>query len=173
MFSRAACLLAALAASPGARAADLPLVSLGLGGTDILERQARAAGDLRLEYRSGLSLLPFGEAYAKLKPWVGLEETSRQSIWAGGGVLLDVPVTTHWVLSPSFGIGYYDEGRGKNLGSAAELRSQFEAGYVFANATRLVAAFSHTSNAGFTRHNPGTEAAIVSYQLPLRGWFGP
>ncbi|MEJ1978123.1 MAG: hypothetical protein WDN49_20410 [Acetobacteraceae bacterium] len=57
MLTRAACVFAALAIAVPARAQDPALVSLGLGGTDILNQQARTAGDLRLEYRSGLSLL--------------------------------------------------------------------------------------------------------------------
>ena len=169
MILRAACLTALLAATAPALAADPPMVNLGIGATDVV-RQGRAAGDLRLEYRSGLSLLALGESAFKLKPWAGVETTTRQSLWAGGGFVLEIPLGAHWVLSPSFGIGEYVRGNGSNLGSGLEFRSQVEGGYVFANQTRLVAAFSHMSNAGATRHNQGTEAAVVSYQLPLRGW---
>ena len=153
-------------------AADPPLVSLGAGGTDILNQQARAAADFRLEYRSGYSLLPYFENYLKIKPWAGIETTTRQSIWGGGGILLDIPLSTHWVLSPNIGIGAYDTGNGKNLGSGFEIRSTFEGGYVFDNQSRLVASFGHTSNAGVTKHNPGTEAAMISYQIPLSSIVG-
>ena len=70
------CLLAASLATPALVAtealADPALVSLGVGGTDFLNQATRAAGDVRLEYRSGLSLLPFFEDYFKIKPWAGL-----------------------------------------------------------------------------------------------------
>lgn len=166
MRIRAACLLAALAATP-AMAADPPLVSLGAGGTDLLNQQARSAGDFRMEYRSGYSLVPLFEDYVKVKPWAGIEITTRTAIWGGGGILLEIPVFDHFVLTPNIGIGAYDQGRGKYLGSVFEIRSTFEAGYVFADQSRLVASFGHTSNAGVTKHNPGTEAAVVSYQIPL------
>ena len=146
--------------------------SLGVGGTDILSPQVKAAADFRLEYRSGLSLLPFFEGYFKVKPWAGLETTSRQSIFGGGGILVEVPLGPHWVLTPNVGIGAYGRSNGKNLGSVFEIRSTFEGGYVFNGGSRLVAAFSHTSNGGITRHNPGTESAVVSYQVPIAALIG-
>ena len=166
-----ACLLAGLSAATPAFA-DPALVSLGIGGTDILNQGARSAGDFRLEYRSGLSLLPFFENYFKVKPWGGLEVTTRTSIWGGGGILIEVPLGKHFVLTPNIGIGAYDYGRGKNLGSVFEIRSTFEGGYVFDNGTRLVASFGHTSNAGVTRRNPGTEHAMISFQIPISSMVG-
>ncbi|WP_158742541.1 acyloxyacyl hydrolase [Acidisphaera sp. L21] len=148
------------------------MISLGLGGTDILGSQARAAGDLRLDYRSGLSLLPFFENYFKIKPWAGVETTTRQSVWGGGGILLEIPLGPHWVLTPNIGGGAYSRGNGKNLGSVFEVRSMFEGGYVFDNGTRLVASFGHTSNGGFGRHNPGTESAMISIQMPISSLVG-
>jgi lipid A 3-O-deacylase len=169
-----ACLLAASLATPAL--ADPSLVSLGIGGTDILNQQARAAGDLRLEYRSGYSLLPFFENYFKIKPWAGIETTTRQSIWGGGGIVLEIPLGPHWVLTPNFGPGLYGQGNGKKLGSYVEFRSTFEGGYVFDDGSRLVASFGHTSNAGLTKKNPGTEQAMISYQVPLyrlNSFFSP
>ena len=169
-----ACLLATSLATPAL--ADPALVSLGIGGTDILNQEVKAAGDLRVEYRSGYSLLPFFEDYFKIKPFAGLETTTRQSVWGGAGIVLEIPLGSHWVLTPNFAPGVYGEGNGKKLGSWVEFRSTFEAGYVFDDGTRLVASFGHTSNAGLTKHNPGTEAALVSYQIPLyklNSFFSP
>ncbi len=163
----AACLAAGLTCATPALAADPPLVSLGAGGTDILNQQAKSAADVRVEYRSGLSLLPFFEQYLKVKPWAGVETTSRQAIFGLGGILIEIPLGRHWVLTPNVGIGAYGRSNGKNLGSVFEIRSTFEGGYVFDDGTRLVAAFGHTSNAGITRRNSGTEAFVISYQVPL------
>jgi lipid A 3-O-deacylase len=173
LLIRAACLLAALAIAGQARAADPALVSLGLGATDLLNHQTRAAGDLRLEYRSDLSLLPIFEQFLTVRPWVGFETTSRQAVWGGAGILADIPLGRHFVLAPSFGVGVYGQGNGKDLGSPLEFRSAFEAGYVFDNQSRLVASFSHTSNAGFAKHNPGTEALVISYQIPIAWLLSP
>ena len=166
------CLLLALALARPAIAGDPPLISLGVGGTDILNQQVKAAGDLRIEYRSGLSLVPFFEEYFKVKPWAGVETTTRQSIYGGGGILVEIPLGPHWVLTPNIGVGAYGRSNGKNLGSVFEIRSTFEGGYVFDNGARLVASFGHTSNAGVTRRNPGTEAAVISYQVPLNLLIG-
>lgn len=166
-----ACILAGLVTTVPAFA-DPALVSLGIGGTDILNQQAKSAVDFRVEYRSGLSLLPFFEEYFKVKPWAGVETTSRQSIYGGGGILIEIPLGPHWILTPNIGIGAYGRSNGKNLGSNFEIRSTFEGGYVFDNGSRLVASFGHTSNAGITRHNPGTEAAVISYQVPLNLLMG-
>jgi hypothetical protein len=152
--------------------ADPALISLGIGGTDILNQQAKAAGDFRLDYRSGISLLPYFEQYVKVKPWVGIETTTRQSVWGGGGIWLDIPIGRHWVLSPNIGVGAYGRGNGKNLGSVFEIRSTFEAGYVFDSGSRITASFGHTSNAGVSKHNPGTEAALISYQIPIATLIG-
>ncbi len=151
--------------------ADPALVSLGIGGTDILNQGLKAAADFRLEYRSGLSLLPYFEDIVKIKPWGGFETTSRQSVWGGGGFVVEIPLSKHWVLTPNVGVGLYGRSNGKNLGSVVEFRSTFEGGYVFDNGMRLVASFGHTSNAGLTRHNPGTEAAVVSFQVPIAALF--
>ena len=170
-FFRIAGLLAGLSLATPALA-DPALVSLGAGGTDILNMATKAAGDFRMEYRSGISLLPFFEDYFKIKPWGGLEVTTRSQIWGGGGILVEIPLGKHWVLTPNIGIGAYDYGRGKNLGSVFEIRSTFEGGYVFDNGTRLVASFGHTSNAGITKRNPGMEAAMISFQIPISSMVG-
>ena len=86
--------------------------------------------------------------------------------------MLEVPLGRHWVLTPNIGVGAYGQGNGKNLGSVFEIRSTFEGGYVFDNGTRLVASFGHTSNAGVAKHNPGTEAALISIQVPLASLIG-
>ncbi len=171
MLIRAASLAAALLIAGEARAADPALVSLGAGATDLLNHAPRLAADLRLEYRSGLSLLPLFEEWVMIKPWAGVETTTRLSIWGGGGIYADIPLGRHFVLSPSFGIGAYGQGNGKKLGSPLPFRSTFEAGYVFDDRSRVVAAFSHTSNGGAARHNPGTEAFVVSYQVPVAWLF--
>ena len=147
------------------------LLVLGAGATDVLEGGKRTAADLRLEYRARVSLLPFGEQYAALRPWAGIEGTSRGSVWGGGGVLLDIPIG-RFSLIPQAGIGAYGQGRGKALGSPLEFRTGAELAYRFGDQSRVGAMFTHTSNLGITRRNPGTEAIVVNYQVPL-GWLIP
>ncbi len=104
-----------------------------------------------------------------LRPWAGVEGTSRGSVWGGGGVLLDIPIW-RFSLVPQAGIGAYGQGRGKALGSPLEFRTGVELAYRFGDGSRVGALFTHMSNLGVTRHNPGTEAIVVNYQVPL-GWL--
>lgn len=145
------------------------LLVLGAGATDVLHGGERTAADLRLEYRAGLSLAPFTEPLLTVRPWAGVEGTSRASFWGGAGILLDIPVGRFSFL-PLAGVGGYEQGDGKNLGSPLEFRTGVELDYRFANGSRVGAEFTHTSNAFVARHNPGTEAIIVNYQIPL-GWL--
>ena len=161
-----------LSGSSPARASGPDYILLGAGATDFI-RQDPLAGDFRFEYRSGLSLLPFFEQYVQVKPWVGGELSTRGAGWGGVGILLDIPLgSTPFFLSPSFGVGAYGRGHGKNLGSNVEFRSQFEGGYRFDDGKRVSLALSHISNAGLTRHNPGTEALVVNVQFPIGNLFG-
>lgn len=161
-----------LAGTGPARASGPDYLVLGGGATDFIRQQA-LAGDFRFEYRSGLSLIPFFENYVQVKPWVGGELSTLGAGWGGGGILLDIPIgRTGFFLSPSFGAGAYGQGHGKKLGSAVEFRSQAEGGYQFEDGKRVSLAFSHTSNAGLTKHNPGTEALVVNIQFPVGRLFG-
>ena len=86
--------------------------------------------DVRLEYRSGSLLLPFMGPNLAVRPWVGLETTSRGSIWGGAGILLDVNIG-RFALVPQVGIGAYGAGKGKALGSPFEFRTGVEVAYKF------------------------------------------
>lgn len=156
--------------APFAAHAQTPsLLVFGAGATDVIEGGKRAAADLRLEYRTGLSLLPLTGPLLAVRPWAGVEGTSRGSVWGGAGLLLDVPVG--WFsLVPQVGVGRYGQGAGKNLGSPLEFRTGVELAYHFRDGSRVGAEFTHMSNADVARHNPGTEAITVSYQFPL-GWL--
>ncbi|MDE2008287.1 MAG: acyloxyacyl hydrolase, partial [Rhodospirillales bacterium] len=70
------------------------------------------------------------------------------------------------------GVGAYAKGRGKDLGNALEFRTTAEGGWQFDNGARLGVLFSHTSNANIVQKNPGTEALLVSLQVPIGALFG-
>ena len=141
---------------------DPAFVSGGVGWFDVNDDEDTL--DLRLEYRDHRRIF-------FLKPWAGIEATGEGGLWGGGGVLVDVFLGRRFVVTGSFGIGLYEEGDGKDLGSALEFRSQIEAGFRFDDRSRLAVAFSHISNAGITDTNPGTEIVTLYYHLPLRNLF--
>lgn len=151
--------LATAVMTPSASADDPSFLSFGLGWYDF--NDDRDAVDLRVEYRSKAKFLGF------VKPWVGVEVTSDVAAYGVVGVLSDIYFGRRLVLTPSFGVGVYADGDGKDLGSAIEFRSQLEFGYRFDDRTRLSVAISHISNAHLTKQNPGTEIATIYYHVPL------
>ena len=160
-----------LAVAP-ARASGPSYILLGGGKTDFVSRD-HPAGDFRIEYRSGLSLVPFYETYVQVRPFVAGELSTLGAGWVGAGILFDIPLgRTGLFLSPSFAPGAYGQGHGKKLGATVEFRSQVEGGYQFGGGERVSLAVSHTSNAGLTKENPGTEAFTVNVQIPIGPLFG-
>jgi lipid A 3-O-deacylase len=140
-------------------------ISVGVGIWDISQDDDQAT-DLRVEYRSGESLI------WEIKPWAGLEITTDGSIWGGGGILADFNIADNIYVIPSFGVGLYAQGgSGKDLGSPIEFRSQLEAGYQFQNDHRLGISLSHISNAHLDDKNPGAEIMNIYYHIPFGSIF--
>jgi hypothetical protein len=154
-----AAILASTAIAPVASADDPSFLSFGVGWYDF--NDDRDALDLRVEYRSKAKFLGF------IKPWIGVEVTSDVAAYGVAGILSDIYFGRRVVLTPSFGVGVYADGDGKDLGSAVEFRSQLELGYRFDDRSRLSLAVSHISNAHLTNQNPGTEIATIYYHVPL------
>lgn len=154
--------LLALAPAFSAKAEDK--LSLGVGYYDINDNEG--AADFRLEYRWDDPLVWV------VKPWVGTEATSDGSVLALGGVLLDMTLDDSWVLTPSFGVGLFGRGNGKDLGNTIEFRSQLELGYTLENQSRIGLAGGHISNAGLGDSNPGTEIVGLYYHMPASWIFG-
>lgn len=172
-FGRLACIAALatvlLSAAHAAKADDTDRLVIGGGVTDVIHDKP-AAGDLRLEYRSGISLLSLASLdvpYFTINPWFGGEVTTRGALWGGGGFQIDIPLSHGFYLTPNVGVGLFERGTGKRLGSFIEFRSQAELSFQFDDLSRVSATFGHTSNAGLTSRNPGTEAITFSYQVPF------
>ena len=161
MAAMLAGILAGAANTGTALAEDEPdFLSLGTGWYDF--NDDRDAVDFRVEYRSDLKLLGF------VKPWAGFEFTSDGAAYGVAGVLTDIFFGRRLVLTPSFGIGAYADGTGKDLGHTVEFRSQLELGYRFDDWSRIALAVSHISNASLDENNPGTEIATIYYHIPIR-----
>ena len=70
-------------------------------------------------------------------------------------------------FTPSFGVGYYDDGNGKKLGNKVEFRTTLELSYELVNKDRIGISFGHISNANIGNKNPGAEIISISYQKPF------
>ena len=97
---------------------------------------------------------------------------SDGGFYGDGGILLDLFFGRRFVLTPSFAIGAYDRGSGKDLGHSVEFRSQIELAYRFDDRSRLALSLNHLSNASLDEVNPGTESLMLTYAFPFAVLLG-
>ena len=132
--------------------------------------------DLRYERRFDKVLVNIGpeeDNYFYLKPFAGIETTTKSAYYILGGIYLEdnlgqlfIGDKSNFIFVPSFGAGYYDDGNGKKLGNKIEFRTTFEISYEMQNKNRIGLSFSHISNANIGDKNPGVEIISLSYQIP-------
>lgn len=133
--------------------------------------------DLRFERRFDNVLFDIGpeeDNFFYLKPFAGVELTTDSAYYFITGIYLEDNLgqlmfdkKNKWKLTPSFGIGYYEDGDGKKLGHNIEFRSTLEVSYELKNLDRIGLSFGHISNANIGDKNPGVEIFSLSYQKPF------
>ena len=136
---------------------DTGYLSFGLGYFDINDN--RGAAEFRLERRLNKSLW-------MTQPFVGVMGTGDAAIYGYGGIAFDW-VLSKFIFTPSFAVGGYLDGDGKDLGHTIEFRSAVEIAYQFPDRHRLGLMFYHLSNASLADNNPGTEVLSFSYSIPF------
>ena len=137
--------------------------------------ETNKATDFRYERRFDKSLLGIGPEshdFFDLKPFAGLEITSDSAGYFIAGIYLEDNIGTlfldepsNFLLTPSFGAGYYDDGDGKKLGNNIEFRTTLEVSYQLKNKNRIGLSFGHISNANLGDNNPGVEIICLTYQI--------
>tara|TARA_B100000029_G_scaffold516091_1_gene626833 strand:- start:3766 stop:4299 length:534 start_codon:yes stop_codon:yes gene_type:complete len=135
------------------------------------------ATDLRYERRFDNTLIDIGpeeDNFFYLKPFAGIELTTDSAFYLISGIYLEdnlgklmIGEKNNWNFTPSFGVGYYDDGNGKKLGNTIEFRTTLEFSYQLANNDRIGISFGHISNANIGNKNPGVEILSLSYQKPF------
>ena len=141
---------------------DPPLVSLSVGAAGLFDPEQEVYWGA--EYRPAFRFFHFG-------PWLFFGTGKSEEFYAAVGVLLNLELGRGWVLTPSFGGGYYNAEDGLDLGFDAEFRSGVELARRFNNGHRLGIAFSHLSNGALSDRNPGTETLGLVYSFPLDSLF--
>ena len=151
----------------------------GLGIYDIKfdGSSSNYATDIRYERRFDNTLIDIGpeeDNFFYLKPFVGIETTTDSAFYFLGGIYLEDNLgklmtgkENKWNFTPSFGLGYYDDGNGKKLGSTLEFRTTLELSYQLNNNDRIGFSLGHISNANIGNKNPGVEIISLSYQKPF------
>ena len=110
--------------------------------------------------------------FRHLRPWLFCGTGNHDCFYAALGILIDLRLGDRWLLTPSFGGGYYDSD-GFDLGFHAEFRSGLELTHRFRNGHRLGVVFTHISNGSLGERNPGTETLGLVWCLPLDALLGP
>ena len=132
--------------------------------------------DFRYERRLDKSILDIGpeeDNFFFLKPFFGLEYTGDSASYFTTGIYLEDNIgqllqgkDSKYFFTPSFGVGYYNDGSGKKLGNEIQFRTTLEFSYELKNKNRIGISFGHISNANLGDKNPGVEIISLSYQLP-------
>ncbi len=102
-----------------------------------------------------------------LAPSIGAARSGNSASFVFADLEKDFFPRKHWVVTPSFGLGVFDDGRDVRLGHDLEFRSGIKIAFVFDNKVRLGIALFHLSNGGLGDRNPGTEPVFLSLAVPL------
>jgi hypothetical protein len=119
------------------------------------------------EYKFYLKCLETPYQGFNIRPLLGLMATAEGSFYIYGGINLDLIFFDHLLFAPGFAAGYYNHGKGKNLGYPLEFRSGIELAWQFSDWRRLGIHFYHISNASLGNRNPGEESLVLFYDIPL------
>ena len=132
--------------------------------------------DYRYERRFDHSLFKLGPDsydFFDIKPFVGFEGTTDSATYFLTGIyLVDNAGTlftgkkSNYLFTPSFGVGFYEDGDGKKLGNDIEFRTTLEISYQLKNKNRIGLSYGHISNANLGDKNPGVEILSLSFQVP-------
>ena len=151
--------------------------SIGIYDVKFDGSSSENATDIRYERRFDNTFIDIGpeqDNFFFLKPFAGIELTSDSAYYLISGIYLEDNFgelisgeENKWNITPSFGLGYYDDGNGKKLGNKIEFRTTLEFSYQLLNSDRIGISFGHISNANIGNKNPGVEILNLSYQKPF------
>jgi hypothetical protein len=134
------------------------------GVFDAVSGKQRAAA-FGAEYRAAKVL------FWEVRPFAGAGFTSDRSLYVYGGIRLATQWGKHFVITPSFAIGAYRRGEGKDLGTPPVIgRFGLDFEYAFDRGARVGLAYHHMSNGEIfgQTENPGTQIVGITVSTPLR-----
>jgi hypothetical protein len=131
-------------------------------------RRDEGAVELSLEMRLDDYTLA-SWSWGSVLPAVGVQWTDADSFYGYGGFRLHMPVAG-WRFAVHTAAGYYDHGRGVELGGPLQFRSGVDISRRLGRRIHLGVDLYHLSNARIYDWNPGTESLVVRVSFrPHRG----
>lgn len=156
------------------------LVEFSAGAFAAINSQGRDATALfQLDGISSWTIVNFWD-YFQLNPYIGGFVTAKGSKMGYVGIHGTAPIGEHFELSPFFGIGAYDKGDGRDLGSTALFQAGLSGMYVFDSGYRVGLAFTHESNGEVLPRNhsgclcnPGANNFLLTVAVPFAKLMPP
>jgi hypothetical protein len=139
---------------------DEDYISTSIGQFDI--NDTKDSVEYRIEYLKG-SISKLSPGNLSLKPFYGAMMNGDDGKYFYSGLRKDIVLSNKTYLTPSFAVGYYDQGKSKNLGYDLEFRSQLEFSYKLESKNRIAISVNHISNASLGEQNPGVESMVISF----------
>lgn len=142
---------------------DLGLLNFTVGRINV-SRGDNSSHQYGMEYRFKTLFRPWDFS---LRPAVGFTLGNDGAKYFYADFKHDFYLNDNWIITPSFGPGYFKSSDEIKLGSKLEFRSGVEFAYKFKNSVRAGVAIFHLSNASTAKNNPGTEVAVFSLSIPM------
>jgi hypothetical protein len=139
---------------------DEDYISTSIGQFDI--NDTKDSVEYRIEYLKG-SISKLSPGNLSLKPFYGAMINGDDGKYFYSGLRKDIVLSNKTYLTPSFAVGYYDQGKSKDLGYDLEFRSQLEFSYKLESTNRIAISVNHISNASLGEQNPGVESMVISF----------
>ena len=154
-------LAATLSISQLSFANETEFFTVSVGHAGVFDRDLDDPEVVKLEYRFKPT------RFLQLAPGFGVSRAGNNANFVFGFVERDFYVKKHWVVSPNFGAGVFNDSESLNLGYDVQFRSGIRLAYEFENKMRLGVELFHLSNGGLGDSNPGTEPAFLSLSVPF------
>ena len=97
-----------------------------------------------------------------VQPVTGGMITADDAIYVYTGYQLNQK-TNSTTFSPSFAVGLYDEGDGKDLGHAIEFKTQIQVLFEISSSSEIGISYNHISNASLGDKNPGANSYMINF----------
>ena len=95
-------------------------------------------------------------------PVSGVMMTDDEAVYIYAGYQMS-QTSNSSTISPSFAIGYYDEGDGKDLGHEIEFKTQIQILFEISTSAEIGFSYNHISNASLGDKNPGANSYMFNF----------